>query len=193
MTKREIILQTAMNLFIEKGIQGTSTASIAKAASVATGTLFHHFKTKEELVTELYNLIFDSLIEYHKLYFKENENSYERLRQLWYLNLQWGMKHVEYSNFLERYTFYFYASDSDIQNAGKKFDYYIKTMADLISDNLLKCDNFEYVMNHFSWNMRMNGNYFISNPAKYTHEMVEKTFQIYWSGISNLDTIIEKG
>ena len=62
MTKREKILQTAMNLFIDKGIQSTSTALIAKEAGVATGTLFHHFKTKEELVHALYNLIFDSLI-----------------------------------------------------------------------------------------------------------------------------------
>ena len=82
MTKREIILQTAMSLFIEKGIQSTSTASIAKAANVATGTLFHHFKTKEELITQLYNLIFDSLIAYHKENFKEDVNAYgKRERQ----------------------------------------------------------------------------------------------------------------
>lgn len=186
MTKREKILETAMNLFVEKGIQSTSTASIAKASNVATGTLFHHFKTKEELVSELYNLIFDSLIAYHKKYFQENASAYEKLRQLWYLNLQWGMKHKDYANFLERYTFHFYASDLEIQTAGEKFDYYIKTISDLISNNFLKCDNFEYVMNHFSWNMRMNGNYFISNPKQYTHQMVEKTFQIYWSGISNV-------
>ena len=184
MTKREIILQTAMSLFIEKGIQSTSTASIAKAANVATGTLFHHFKTKEELITQLYNLIFDSLIAYHKENFKEDVNAYERLRQLWCLNLEWGMKNLDYANFLERYAFYFYASDSAIKDSAKRFDYYINIIIDLISNNLTKSDDFTYVMDHFSWNMRMNSNYFISNPKEYTEEMLEKTFQIYWSGIS---------
>nr|WP_321268484.1 TetR/AcrR family transcriptional regulator [uncultured Sulfurimonas sp.] len=192
MTKREMILQTAMNLFIKKGIQSTSTASIAKKAGVATGTLFHHFKTKEELVYELYNLIFDSLIKYHKKHFKENNSAYERLKQLWFLNIEWGMKHIEYANFLERYAFHFYASDSAMQDASKRFDYYINTITDLISNKLTKCDDFEYVMNHFSWNMRMNGNYFISHPELYTREMLEKTFEIYWSGISNVSSDSEK-
>jgi AcrR family transcriptional regulator len=186
MTKREMILQTAMKLFIKKGIHSTSTASIAKKSGVATGTLFHHFKTKEELVNELYTLIFDSLIKYHKEHFKEKKSAYERLKQLWYLNIKWGMKHVEFANFLERYAFHFYASDLAMQDAGKRFDYYINTITDLISSNLTKSDDFEYVMNHFSSNMRMNGNYFISHPKLYTSEMVEKTFQIYWSGISNI-------
>lgn len=186
MTKRKKILQTAMNLFIKKGIQNTSTASIAKEAGVATGTLFHHFKTKEELVYELYGLIFDSLITYHKERFNKDENAYERVRQLWHLNIEWGMKHVEYANFLERYAFHFYASDAAMQDASKRFDYYINTITDLISNNITKCDDFEYVMNHFSWNMRMNGNYFIAHPELYTPQMLEKTFQIYWSGIANV-------
>lgn len=185
MTKREKILQTAMNLFIDKGIQSTSTALIAKEAGVATGTLFHHFKTKEELVHALYNLIFDSLINFHKKHFRDDANAYERVRQLWYLNIEWGLKHTAYANFLERYVFDYYASAVAMEDAGKRFDYYINTIVDLISSNLTKCDNFEYVMNHFSWNMRMNGNYFIAHPELYSPEMLEKTFQIYWSGISN--------
>lgn len=194
MTKREKILETAMYLFIEKGVHGTTTASIAKASNVATGTLFHHFNTKQELVSNLYNLIFDSIIDYHKKYFIENANPYEKLRQLWYLNLQWGMKHKDYANFLERYSFHFYASDLDLQNATKRFDYYITTVLDLISNNLTKSDNFEYVMNHFTWNMRMNSNYFIANPKEYTLEMIEKTFQIHWTGISNDSyKIVDKG
>lgn len=184
MTKREKILHTAMCLFVEKGAQSTSTASIAKEAGVATGTLFHHFKSKEELLHELYNLIFDSLIKFHHQNFKEDSDAYTNLRQLWSLNIEWGMQNVEYANFLERYAFHFYASNSAVQDAGSRFDYYLKIIADLIEANLTKCNDFEYVMNHFSWNMRMNGNYLIAHPELYSPEMVERTFQIYWSGIS---------
>lgn len=53
-TKKEQILDSALTLFSEKGIDATSTASIAKAAGVATGTLFHHFPSKQALVHELY-------------------------------------------------------------------------------------------------------------------------------------------
>ncbi|MDD5203236.1 MAG: TetR/AcrR family transcriptional regulator, partial [Sulfurimonas sp.] len=155
----------------------------------ATGTLFHHFKTKEDLVHELYALIFDSLISYHKQYFQEEVSVYEKLQQIWHLNIEWGMANTEYANFLEHYAFHYYASASAVQDASKRFDYYTNIFQEVILNNLVKIDSFEYILEHFSWNMRMNGNYFIAHPEQYNSEMVEKTFQIYWSGISNNQTI----
>lgn len=53
MTRREAILQAAVELFAERGYDGTSTADIAERAGVAHGTVFHHFKTKENLLVEM--------------------------------------------------------------------------------------------------------------------------------------------
>ena len=53
-TKKQRLLDAALSLFVDKGIDGTSTASIAKQAQVANGTLFHHFPSKAELVQTLY-------------------------------------------------------------------------------------------------------------------------------------------
>jgi AcrR family transcriptional regulator len=50
---RKALLQAALELFAEKSFAGTSTALIAKRAGVASGTLFFHFKTKEELIHDL--------------------------------------------------------------------------------------------------------------------------------------------
>ena len=52
--KKQSILDASLKLFVENGFHGTSTAEIAKTAGVATGTLFHYFKTKEELINSLY-------------------------------------------------------------------------------------------------------------------------------------------
>ena len=54
MDNRSKLKQAALKLFVEKGFQGTSTASISKEASVATGTLFNYFATKDELLDQLY-------------------------------------------------------------------------------------------------------------------------------------------
>lgn len=69
MDKRKQILEMALKLFNENGFQGTPTSAIAKEAGVATGTLFYHFKTKEELVISLYvdikqeiNKLFDEAV-----------------------------------------------------------------------------------------------------------------------------------
>jgi AcrR family transcriptional regulator len=52
--KRQAVLDTALRLFVEQGFHNTSTASIAKHAGVATGTLFHHFSSKNTLMDQLF-------------------------------------------------------------------------------------------------------------------------------------------
>jgi AcrR family transcriptional regulator len=52
--KRRRILDAACKTFGERGFHGTTTPVIAAAAGIGTGTLFHYFDTKEELVNELY-------------------------------------------------------------------------------------------------------------------------------------------
>ncbi|WP_028784884.1 TetR/AcrR family transcriptional regulator [Thalassobacillus devorans] len=48
--KQAKILETAIEIFAEKGYASTSTSEIAKKAGVAEGTIFRHFKTKKELL-----------------------------------------------------------------------------------------------------------------------------------------------
>lgn len=51
--RREQLLSTALALFAEHGYAGTSTRSIAEAAGVTEGLLFHYFGTKEALLLDL--------------------------------------------------------------------------------------------------------------------------------------------
>ena len=50
---RTKILRLAKEEFIEKGLLGLSTVSIARKASVAHGTVFFHFPTKEDLMMDM--------------------------------------------------------------------------------------------------------------------------------------------
>ncbi|MCA9640089.1 MAG: TetR/AcrR family transcriptional regulator [Polyangiaceae bacterium] len=53
-TKRDAILAAAVECFAERGFHGTAVPEIAKRARVSTGTLYHYFSSKEELVNSLY-------------------------------------------------------------------------------------------------------------------------------------------
>lgn len=52
--KRKAILAAALRVFAERGVANTPTFAISKAAGVAEGSLFTYFKTKSELINELY-------------------------------------------------------------------------------------------------------------------------------------------
>jgi AcrR family transcriptional regulator len=47
------ILEVAQKLFAERGFEATTTRDIARAAHIATGTLFNYFPTKEAIVEAL--------------------------------------------------------------------------------------------------------------------------------------------
>lgn len=52
--KRNAILDSAIQLIAERGLTATPTSAISKAAGIAEGTLFTYFRTKDDLVRELY-------------------------------------------------------------------------------------------------------------------------------------------
>jgi AcrR family transcriptional regulator len=62
MSKKDNILQTATRLFSEKGYRNTSIAELAKITGVAEGTIFYHFKTKEELYLAILENIRETLV-----------------------------------------------------------------------------------------------------------------------------------
>jgi len=53
MTKKTAILQCATRLFALKGYKETSMAELAKNVGVAQGTIFYHFKTKQDIFLEI--------------------------------------------------------------------------------------------------------------------------------------------
>src|SRR3954453_1296020 len=52
-TRREELLAIAATLFAERGFKNTTVRDIADAAGILSGSLYHHFDSKEAMVDEL--------------------------------------------------------------------------------------------------------------------------------------------
>jgi AcrR family transcriptional regulator len=52
-TRREELLAIAAELFAERGFKNTTVRDIADAAGILSGSLYHHFDSKESMVDEL--------------------------------------------------------------------------------------------------------------------------------------------
>lgn len=55
MSKRQQILDTTLELISELGFYATSIADIIQKSNTAAGTIYYHFKNKEDLIDTLYN------------------------------------------------------------------------------------------------------------------------------------------
>lgn len=53
-TKKESILESALGLFAEKGVDATTTREIAERADTAEGNLYRHFEGKDDLARTLF-------------------------------------------------------------------------------------------------------------------------------------------
>lgn len=53
--REQAILETARNMFAEKGFHNTNLNDVAQAVGIARGTIYLHFPTKEELLLAIIN------------------------------------------------------------------------------------------------------------------------------------------
>ena len=100
MDKRELLLKAATKLFVERGFHATPTSAISKEAGVSAGILFHYFKTKDELISELY-------ISLKKEYTGSILNDIDKiksdigkLRLIWSNSWNWGLENSLKFSFL---------------------------------------------------------------------------------------------
>lgn len=103
--KRQAILETALTLFTERGFHGTPTSLIAKEAGVATGTLFHYFKTKEDLIESLYlDIKKESGTVLNKAALS-NGNCREKLDSVSMEFAEWGLENARKIHFMQQFCY----------------------------------------------------------------------------------------
>lgn len=71
---REKILNTATQLFIQKGSEKTSMQDIAQTAGISKGAIYHHFKSKDEIVFAVIRSRQELMEEEMKQWLKATEN-----------------------------------------------------------------------------------------------------------------------
>ena len=105
------VLETTLNIIIRKEIQATSMALIAKESSVSTGNIYHYFKSKEDIVNELYRAIVTFNGEYVREGLLQGGTIRERFELGWNRVVELGKTYPQGFQFIEQYSFSPYIYD----------------------------------------------------------------------------------
>jgi AcrR family transcriptional regulator len=88
--KRNALLEAAANAIASEGV-GVSTSRIAKAAGVATGSLFLYFPTKDDLLNRLYSTIKREITVSMLANYPHEAAVSVKMRSVWTAYLKWGV------------------------------------------------------------------------------------------------------
>jgi AcrR family transcriptional regulator len=182
--KREQFLSAALRLFVQNGVQHTSTAAIAQEAGAAAGTLFLYFPTKQELIHELIIKIGREQSEYIKALLEPALPAREAFFTIWIGSVQWFMEHMDAYQYVQQVRDSGIIAPEVVQESGKFFDYYYAAIQKGYSEGRIKPYPAELIGGFLYQDIVgvMNLIRTLSDPAK-VDEVVEHGFNIFWDGI----------
>ncbi|MCU1590580.1 MAG: transcriptional regulator, TetR family [Frankiales bacterium] len=80
--RREVILREAAELFARQGVAGTTVREIADAAGILSGSLYHHFASKDDIVDAVLSTFLTELRERYDEVLGSDGDAAQRLRGL---------------------------------------------------------------------------------------------------------------
>ncbi len=115
MSKKKSIIEGATRLFAEKGIKETSIAEISKLTGAAEGTIYHHFKTKDELFLAILENVKNGILEEFESYSAEKtyKNGLEKVENIILFYLYLAGKQENWFYLLHRHYPYELAAEND--------------------------------------------------------------------------------
>lgn len=180
--KEEILFQTTLHLVFENGFHGTSMSMISNKSGVAIGTIYHYFKSKDELLLALIKYI--KQLGFKESFGKDNIklNYHERFKLLWRNLYEHLVEHPEFMSYITQ----FYSSPYREKESNDSICF--QTELGLFiqigqKENLLKDIPHDLVSSIFLGSVMNSAKQFVHNNKRLKHSDMETLVSIIWNGI----------
>lgn len=192
--KRDQILNSALTLFIEQGFEKTPTSAISRHAGVATGTLFHHFKTKDDLINALYLEIKTEIRDATQVNDIDLDNAFsgkdpedrtqqlkEIFRGLWLKMMNWTLQQPEKFRFMAQFGESAHISNNTRETAEELFKASKAMFSYGIDAGIFRPLPVSLLTNLMASHLFAAADYFINDPELWQQEDIqEQVFESSW-------------
>ncbi|PKN75757.1 MAG: TetR/AcrR family transcriptional regulator [Deltaproteobacteria bacterium HGW-Deltaproteobacteria-10] len=117
------IIQAALACFTELGFNNTSMADICTRANASTGSVYHHFKSKELLAAAVYLEGIETYQSGLLEIFKKEKDPYDGISSVIEYHLKWVQNNPDWAQFLfqKRHSSFLVETENALITLNKKF------------------------------------------------------------------------
>lgn len=109
--RREVILERAADLFAKQGVAATTVREIAEAVGILSGSLYHHFASKEAIVDAIVSSFMHDLVARYDLVLATERDPASRLRGLVHASIATSADHPHATEIYQNDARYLQAAD----------------------------------------------------------------------------------
>lgn len=186
MDKQEHILKAALKLFVENGFHGTPTSKIAQEAGVSNGTLFHYYKTKDELVVALYIYIKTKLTGCIDRKQEEGETIKASFKRMYISSMYWAIDNPIEFRFTQQFHSSPYLSMVSHEEILKHTQYLTEFMQEAIDARVLKPLPVDLLFTLISSHLAGINDYLVASKVdgEKQKEIIDQSFDLIWDMIT---------
>ena len=183
--KRSKILETALQLFVNQGLQQTSMAQLSKESGVAVGTMYHHFKSKDELICALFLDIQNEFGESIRLSEKEKQHSFKkRFNILWKKSYGYYIANPNKFIFAHTHIYSPLISQEVRDEARKSYAQAIQFIQEAIKAKVFVQTHLVVLMRWYYLSVAALVQIQIADEIKVTNKLVETAIDMAWNAMT---------
>lgn len=187
MNTKDKILEAALPLFIDHGYHGCSIKLIVEKSGVSTGSVYHHFSNKEDIIKELYAITKEHMNSGILKSMNFSDSIRQILRQYWFNRIQYTISNPLKAKFIKTYFNMNLIHSERLNSINKMYD----DLQVKIKDSMIQQEILEFDIVYFFYDMFNAADavplFFETENLEYNEVFVEKTFKKYWRSIVNLN------
>jgi len=182
--RRGNYLDAALKLFVQKGVQNTSTAAIAKEAGSAAGTLFLYFPTKQALINELVLKIGREQSEYIESRLDPDLSARNTFYAIWDGSVHWFLENMKAFLYIQQVRDSGLISEDVAQESEQFFEYYFETILKGFEGETIHPYPVELIGSFLYQDIVAVMNLIRNQPEPMKQEeYIQSGFDIFWDGI----------
>jgi len=181
--KLQAVVAATCRLAAERGLLGLTLGEIAKAAGIATSTLYVYFADKEALFNEVYRRAKREAMDFYGGEIDPTSPIKSQVRTVWNRMLDHRLRRHDEVSFMEQFVGSAYMSEDSRAYTEKLGEGLLRIVTQGQQQELLKAIPVPYLASFFIGSMRETGRLIRAGSIADSEESRAVAFQLCWDGI----------